>query len=45
MVRLGEHDYATTTDGAHVDVRVVESVPHSLFNQRLMINDIAVKLI
>lgn len=42
MVRLGEHDYRTDTEADHDDVRVVRSVPHSQYDKRLMINDIAI---
>lgn len=43
MVRLGEHDYGSyNTDPAVEDVRISRATPHSQYNQRLMINDIAV---
>lgn len=41
IVRLGEYDYATSTDGDHDDVRVVRQVLHAQYDKRLMINDIA----
>lgn len=42
MVRLGEHDYASQSGTAREDVRVSRRVPHSQYDSRLMINDIAI---
>lgn len=42
MVRLGEHDYASYSDKSAKDIRVTRAVPHTQYNQRLMINDIAI---
>lgn len=42
MVRLGEHDYESYSDKSAKDVRVARAVPHSQYNPRLMINDIAI---
>lgn len=43
LVRLGEHDYESyVKDPAVKDYRVVRTTPHSQWNNRLMINDIAI---
>lgn len=41
MVRLGEHDFAKTTDGEHEDLLVTRSLVHEHYDKSLMINDIA----
>lgn len=41
VVRLGENDLRTTRDGPHKDVFVAKFEKHAQFNERLMINDIA----
>lgn len=43
MVRVGEHDSTTTSDGVHQDdIRVVRSDAHSHFDKDVMIDDIAI---
>lgn len=42
VVRLGEHDTTTTTDGAHVDMLVMRFEQHEAFDTDLKINDIAI---
>lgn len=41
VVRLGENDLRTTRDGLHKDVFVAKYEKHKQFDERLMINDIA----
>lgn len=42
VVRLGEHDTRTTTDGKHQDIRVIKDEPHEEFSRQFKINDIAI---
>lgn len=42
MVRLGEHDLQTQSDGKHEDVRVTHGDAHETYNKALGINDIAI---
>lgn len=42
MVRLGEHDFATSVDGQHQDVKVVHVETHEQFDKNLMIYDISI---
>lgn len=42
LVRLGEHDVTSTTDGEVVDVEVTRSVPHENYNKKDGTNDIAI---
>lgn len=41
MVRLGEHDLKTESDGKHVDVRVTHGDAHENYSKDLGINDVA----
>lgn len=42
MVRLGEYDTNTTSDGAHQDVAIDHVVKHEKFDRKHMINDMAI---
>lgn len=42
VVRLGEYDLTTESDGLHEDVRVTKRDPHENYNKPLGINDIAI---
>lgn len=41
-MRLGEYDTETTDDGPHEDVQVTHVEKHNAYNERLLINDIAI---
>lgn len=41
FVRLGEYDTRTENDGQHEDIDVALAVKHEQFNDKLIINDIA----
>lgn len=41
MVRLGEHDFAQTTDKQYQDVLIERYTAHEHYDSSLMINDIA----
>lgn len=42
MVRLGEHDFTTTKDGQHQDIRIALAEPHEKHDDVLKLNDIAI---
>lgn len=42
MVRLGEYDFASDSDGEHKDFLVTRTTPHEHYDKSLMINDIAI---
>lgn len=42
IARVGEHDFTTTSDGDHVDARVVKMDVHPLYNAKEITNDIAI---
>lgn len=41
IVRLGEHDISSTSDGVTRDIKVIQSTPHPNYNYRDGTNDIA----
>lgn len=41
-VRLGEHDFSTTADGEHQDIRIALAEPHEHHDDTLKLNDIAI---
>lgn len=41
-VRLGEHDFSTTADGQHQDIRIALAEPHEHHDDTLKLNDIAI---
>lgn len=42
MVRLGEYDTSTTSDGVHQDVSIDHVVKHEKYDDLHLINDIAI---
>lgn len=42
LVRLGEYDTSTTTDGDHLDVSIDHVARHEKYDDFKMINDVAI---
>lgn len=42
FARLGEHDFLSTTDGEHQDIKVIGMEKHDKLNERTGANDIGI---